>query len=98
MAANFSTDVQYTLHFKTFSNDDPAVSRQSFICSRASSVWRSIEAMTTSPVSGSNGGRPETYRVSPCRVMTEAGAFHLSRYEERGSTRMICLFIGTLLQ
>ena len=38
----------------------PAVSRQSFIWSRTSSVWRSIGASTTSPVSGSNGGSPET--------------------------------------
>jgi hypothetical protein len=28
-AANFSTDVQYTLHLSTFYIDDPAVSRHS---------------------------------------------------------------------
>jgi hypothetical protein len=43
------------------SRDDPAVCRQSFIRSSTSSVCRSIEApWTTSPVSGSKAGNPET--------------------------------------
>jgi hypothetical protein len=43
------------LHFITFSKLVPAVSRHSFICSRISSVWRSIATGRISPVCGSNG-------------------------------------------
>jgi hypothetical protein len=45
------------LHFITFCKLVPAVSRHSFICSRISSVWRSIGTGKISPVSGSNGGQ-----------------------------------------
>lgn len=48
--SEWSTDVQYTLHFSTRSIDERAVSTQSFNCSIASSVCRSIGASTTSPV------------------------------------------------
>ena len=37
-AANLSTEVQYTLHLRTPANEEPAASRQSFICSSTSSV------------------------------------------------------------
>src|ERR1700722_18045769 len=89
-AANLPAEVQYTVHLSTLLRDDPAACRQSFICSSTSSVCRSIEApWTTSPVSGSKGGKPETYRVSPLRVTADVGAFHRSRQVDKGSTRMI---------
>src|SRR6267154_1764083 len=55
------------LHFITFCRHVPAVSRHSFICSRISSVWRSIGTGRTSPVSGSNGGSSETKTMPPPR-------------------------------
>src|ERR1700754_1484634 len=54
-----------------------------------SSVCRSIDTLATSPVSGSNGGNPETKIRSPARATTDVGAFQFSRYVESGSTRMI---------
>jgi hypothetical protein len=39
-----------------------AISMQSFNCSSTNSVWRSIGALTISPVAGSNGGRPDADR------------------------------------
>jgi hypothetical protein len=78
-AANFSTEVQYTLHLSTWSSEEPAVSRHSLSWSSTSSVCRSSGASATWPVAGSNGGRPDTYTVPPCRVTTEVGAFQLSR-------------------
>src|ERR1700733_9620257 len=84
-AANLPAEVQYTVHLSTLLRDDPAACRQSFICSSTSSVCRSIEApWTTSPVSGSKGGKPETYRVSPLRVTADVGAFHRSRQVDKG--------------
>src|ERR1700679_4252558 len=93
-AANFSTDVQYTVHLSTFSSDEPAVSKHSFICSSTISVCCSIGASSTVPVPVSNGGKPDTYSVSPCRVTAEVGAFQFSKYVESGSTRMTSLFIA----
>src|SRR5437899_395721 len=83
------------LHFITFCSEVPAVSRHSFNCSRTISVWRSIGTGRISPVSGSNGGRPETNTMPPPRVTGETGAFHLARYEEIGSTRMTSRFMAS---
>src|SRR5262245_51128797 len=82
------------VHFTTFSREEPAVSTQRFSCSRTISVCRSRGASTISPVSGSNGGRPETWIVSPWRITTEAGAFLRSRNVDSGSTRMTSRFIA----
>src|SRR5580704_11260053 len=91
--ANCSTDVQYTLHLSTFSSDEPAVSTHSFICSSTSSVCLSMGASTTSPVTGSNGGKPDTKIRPPCRVTADVGAFQRSRYVDKGSTRIISRFM-----
>ena len=40
-----------------------------------------------SPVSGSNGGKPETKTMLPARVTGDPGAPHFSRKDEIGSTR-----------
>jgi hypothetical protein len=71
----------------TLSSVAPAVSRHSFICSRISSLWRSIGGCAISPVSGSNGGSPETKIMLPPRVTGEVGAFRRSSQDEIGSTR-----------
>src|SRR5436305_15329864 len=83
------------LHFMTLSSAAPAASKQRFICSRTSSVWRSIVAGRILPVSGSNGGRPETKIMLPARVTGDpGGALHCSRCEEIGSTRNTCRFMA----
>jgi hypothetical protein len=74
------------LHFITFCSDVPAVSRHSFNCSRTSSVCRSIGPANSSPVLGSNGGRPETNTMPPPRVTGETGAFRLASQDDIGST------------
>src|SRR5687768_3370978 len=85
------------LHFITLSSDAPAASRQRFICSRTSSVWRSIGAARILPVCGSNGGKPETKIMLPARVTGDAGgAPHLSSQEEIGSTRRASRFMRHL--
>jgi hypothetical protein len=60
MAANFSTEVQYTVHFKTLLSDEPALSRHSFHLLKHKLSLTLVGAFATSPVSGSKGGRPET--------------------------------------
>jgi hypothetical protein len=95
-AAKCLAEVQKTLHFMTLSNEAPAASRQRFICSRTSSVWRSIGARTISPVSGSNGGNPETKIMLPARVTGDPGGDpHRSTHVEIGSTRSASRFIGS---
>ena len=49
----------------TRASDVPAASRQRFIWSSTSSACRAIGTRRTSPVSGSNGGSPETNTMSP---------------------------------
>jgi len=70
----------------TFSSEVPAVSRQSFNCWRTSSVWRSIGPVKVSPVSGSNGGSPETNTMPPPRVTVETGALRFASQDDIGST------------
>src|SRR6187401_3578308 len=81
------------LHFITLSSDAPAASRQRFICSSTSSVWRSIGTESISPVR-SNGGSPETKIMLPARVTGDAGAPHFSSQEEIGSTRTTSRFMA----
>ena len=42
-----------------------------------------------SPVSGSNGGIPDTNTICPARVQADTGAPHFSKLLSNGSTRMI---------
>src|SRR5271170_5751722 len=51
----------------------------------------------SSPVLGSNGGRPETKIMSPARVQVETGTPHFSKLLSNGSTRIISLFTICLL-
>jgi hypothetical protein len=51
-----------------------------------------------SPVSGSNGGRPETKTMPPPRVTGETGAFRFASQDDIGSTRMTSRFIVTPLE
>src|SRR5262249_30787867 len=76
------------------SSEAPAASRQSFICFKARSVCCSIGApVRTSPVSGLNGGRPDTNTMLPARVTGEAGALKRSIQVEIGSTRTASRFM-----
>src|ERR1700753_1887361 len=86
-------EVQKMLHFITLSSEAPAASRHSFICSMTRSVCHSIGIGFNSPVTGSNGGRPETKIMLPARVTAEAGAFQRSSQGEIGSTRMTSRFM-----
>src|SRR5579883_1027249 len=82
------------LHFITLSSVAPAAARHSFMCSSTSSVWRATGSGLSSPVSGSNGGRPETNTMLPARVTGEAGTgFQRLRKVEIGSTRSASRFI-----
>src|SRR5215469_9676681 len=86
-------EVQKMLHFMTLSSEAPAASRHCFICSMTRSACRSIGIGFISPVTGSNGGRPETKIMLPARVTAEAGAFQRSSQLEIGSTRMTSRFM-----
>src|SRR5580700_2466557 len=82
--------MQSTLHLSTWSRSEPAASSAVFICSRISSACRSNGAWAAiSPVSGSNGGMPDTNTICPARVQADTGAPHFSKLLSNGSTRMI---------
>src|SRR5262249_4241938 len=86
------------LHLSTRSRDEPAASRQRFICSSTNSACRSKGARLSSPVSGSNGGRPATKTSSPATVTGKIGPLRRrSRYVENGSTRIGTRFISHFL-
>src|SRR5207244_12532499 len=55
-------------------------------------------AVKSSPVSGSNGGRPETNTMPPPRVTGETGAFRFASQDDIGSTGMTSRFIVTPLE
>jgi hypothetical protein len=70
--------VQYTVHLRTRSSEEPAVVKQSFICSSTISVWRSIGKRLISPVAGSQGGMFDTKTRSPHRTAMLLGTLRAS--------------------
>ena len=70
--------MQYTLHLMTRSSDEPAVVKQSFICSSTISAWRSIGKRLISPVAGSYGGMFDTKTRSPQRMAMLIGTLRAS--------------------
>src|SRR5262249_46967914 len=70
--------VQYTLHLMTRSSDEPAVVKQSFICSSTISACRSIGKRLISPVAGSYGGMFDTKTRSPHRMAMVVGTLRAS--------------------
>src|SRR5262249_25224829 len=78
MVWKWAASGEYTVHLMTLSSDEPAVVRQSFICSSTISACRSIGKRLISPVAGSYGGMFDTKTRSPHRMAMVLGTLRAS--------------------